>query len=396
MSPNSLLRTLRVSLALILSLALPPNATAHADPILEQTLHQSDARQAAAYHQTQLYTQIGNHYRMLGEASSDAGYFKKAEAAFQELSPGYLRDHAAGHMANEYASAGLFEQANQLLESISEPVLRTHASWKVIAKQGKAGNKAGAAKMLALLETEIRKVQEPALLAELLTGTGAAYKVVDPAHGAPLVFEAYGLSQIIADPSARAKMLNELGANFIDIGRRDMAMHAFAKAGEIGAQLADPLARAQVYAMQGGELAEKSERIAAIPVLEKALMAAKQVSDKHDRAEVLSEIARNYGQSYQFESGLQVIDLIDDPYYQAEGYLRIGKNLWKNQRGDEARRLFEHTNALLARISHPVQKATLQRKLVSEWINLKDFERARKALALLVGMANKIAQRQPA
>lgn len=387
------MKTSSLRLALIVCGVLAGNAglvgqaAAHANPVLEQALKSGAADNVASYQRALLYTQLANHYQQLGQAEVARRHFADADQAFAAIAPGYLKEHAAGHMANEYAGAGEFAKARLALASIEDIALRTHAAWKVISKLAKSGNKEEAAKMLQAVEEEVRTVKDLPLLAELLTGTGANWKAVDQARGAGLVFEAYGISRLIVDAAERATMLNELGANFIDIGRKDMAMRAFAEAESVGLGIVDPLQRAQAFAMHGGELAEKGERERAQPALDKALSAALLVTDAHDRAEVLSEIARNYGQSWAFAPALAVADGIDDPYYRAEGYIRIGKNLWKTGKQDEARALFEKTEKLVVLIADEVERATIMRKLASEWIMLKEAQRAGALLAKIAGVA---------
>ena len=374
--------------ALFGNAGLVGHAAAHANPYLEQALKGGDARNVADYQRTLLHTQLANHYQQLAQTDAASRHFAAADQAYAKIAPGYLKAHAAGHMANEYASAGDFAKARASLATIDDLALRTHTAWKVVSKLAKAGDKEAAAQMLLAIEDEVRGVDDAVLRAELLTGTGAGWKAVDPGRGAGMVFEAYGISRIVADPAAQATLLNELGANFIDIGRKDMAMRVFAEAERIGLGLTDPLQRAQVFAMHGGELAEKGERQRAVPALDMALSAALQVSDAHERAEVLSEIARNYGQSWTFAPGLKVADNIEDPYYQAEAYIRIGKNLWKTGQHDQARALFERTERRAILIADDVERATVLRKLASEWIVLKAPERAMGLLEQIARIVN--------
>lgn len=65
------------------------------------------------------------------------------------------------------------------------------------------------------------------------------------------------------DDHDRVVLLNEIGANLIDVGLRDQDVALFAEAGKLGVTLGNPLERAQSFAMLGGERAGKGERGAA-------------------------------------------------------------------------------------------------------------------------------------
>lgn len=356
--------------------AAAPLQLAHADPQLEQALGSDPRASVTAYQRTLLLAQLANQYRQIGQATTGDGLFARAERNAAHIAPGYLRDHAAGHLANEYASTGDFERAGRTLDGIADPGARAHATWKVAVKLARAGHKEAAGRLLTGIEARVRPLGDLPKKAELLTGTGAAYKALDPAQGAALVFEAYGIAQTLPDAAARATMLNELGANFVDIGRRDVALRVFAEADTVAAGIADPLQRAQAYAMHGGELAEKGERPRAVPALEKAVAAALLAPDDRERAEVLSEIARNFGQSHAFARGLEIAARIADPYHRAEAWIRIAKNQQRTGEAAAARALLERTGELAATVADAFERATVLRKLASEWIVLKETARA--------------------
>lgn len=367
------------SVAIVALMASAP-ALAHSDRKLEQALAGADGVALKHYRQASLHAQLANVYAWIGDRDKARDLLDSAGRASAVLG-GYLRDDSLAALANEQASTGDFAGALVRMAEIGDVDARVKLGWKLVSKLAKADRKAEAQALLDDIRAQVETVDEPHRRIELLTGTGAAHKALVPEQGRPLVAEALRLVRATAmDDHDRVVLFNEIGANLIDVGLRDQAIALFAEAGKLGATLDNPLERAQSFAMLGGERAEKGERDAAAEALEEGVKAALQVASAVDRDAVLSELARNFGQSRRFERGLEVAGLIADPTHRAEGHIRIAKNMARSNREAEARTLLGRTEIVAATIDAAHDRAVILRKLAAEWAALKDNAKARTLL----------------
>jgi len=356
-------------------------ATAHRDERFEQALASADPMTKMEYQRFDLLGQLGHKLVIIGREEQGRQLITEALSGAGMLEHPLLRDQALHHLANEVASTGAFDQALALREEIPELELRTKLGWKLVNKLGKAGRTDEAQALLDEMLVEILHVEEDLeLRAELLAGTGANHRFTDHVKGVPLVYEAYGLAQSIPSPYKRGLFFNEIGANLMDIKHRDRAVRVFERSRGLLEQIESPLELARFLAMLGGEQAEKGKRDAAARDLELGVKAAQDIPAGEDRNDVLSELARNFGQSYRFKRGIEVADSIPDPFYRAEGYIRIAKNMHRQGEGHAAIQLLEQTADISDRIESPFRRGIILRKLASEWINLKDYERAGQLL----------------
>ncbi|MBI2240648.1 MAG: hypothetical protein HYU59_07575 [Magnetospirillum gryphiswaldense] len=364
----------------IVALMTSAPALAHSDRKLEQALAGADGVALKQYRQVSLYSQLANVYAWIGDHDKARDLLQSASQASAGLG-GYLRDDSLAALANEQASTGDFAGALARMAEIDDTDARVKLGLKLVSKLAKADRKAEAQALLDDIRAQVETVTEQHRRIELLTGTGAAYKALAPEQGRPLVTEALRLARATAmDDHDRVVLFNEIGANLIDVGLRDQAIALFAEAGKLGATLGNPLERAQSFAMLGGERAEKGERDAAAEALEEGVKAALKVASAVNRDAVLSELARNFGQSRRFERGLEVAGLIADPAHRAEGHIRIAKNMARSNREAEARTLLGRTEILAGTIDAAHDRAVILRKLAAEWAGLKDNTKARTLL----------------
>ena len=369
--------------ALTLSFAaVPTTASAHRDENFEQTLKAASEPVRMAYENAHLKGQLGHKLVIVGQTQEGELMLDEALAEARMLEHELLRNQVLHHIANEVASTDDFERALSLREEITDLELRTKLGWKLVNKLGKAGEGDRAQALLDEMVVQILAVEgDLELRAELLAGTGSNYRFTDPAGGVALVYEAYGLAQGISSAYERGLFFNEIGANMMDIKHSERAVRLFERSRNLLDDIQSPLERARFLAMLGGEQAEKGRRDDAARDLELGVAAALKVAEGEDRNDVLSEIARNFGQSYQFERGLEVADMIPDPYYRAEGYIRIAKNMHREGQKPQALQLLERSAELAESVDSFYLRGTLQRKLAAEWISLKDYQRASALLA---------------
>lgn len=388
---QTIFKTLTLSAMLTMGLSMNiTNLYAHANPQLEEAIKNSSKEQLSYFYQMEVYAQLANQYKMIGDEAKAKRFFDSSHHLMSKIKQPYLIDEAKAHFANELASANKFDDAIKILNDISNQQVRNHATWKVASKIAKEKNETLALTLLNNLEKESSLIKDLALKAELLTGIGSKYRYLDPNKGIALVYEAYGIAQTFSNPFEKAIMFNELGANLIDIQQKDKAMEVFKAAKEIGLGLKDVHEKADVFAMHGGELAEKNERTEARNSLRIALEAALEIKNKEKKDEVLSQIARNFGQSYAFEEGLKVCDIIENPYHKAEGYIRISKNMYKEKINVASQELLQKTFALIEKMDNHYEKATILRKLASEWYMHKNDSEVKKLLSQLEQVVVKI------
>ncbi|WP_051541109.1 hypothetical protein [Caldalkalibacillus mannanilyticus] len=113
------------------------------------------------------------------------------------------------------------------------------------------------------------------------------------------------------------------------------------------------------------------------------------IGESEEKFAVTSEIARNFGQSFKYERGIEVANTILDPFHQVEGYIRVVKNLIKNKQHDKALELLEKSEAIALEIKESYKRAIVIRKIISELISLKSNE---KALILLNALEKQISE----
>ncbi len=357
--------------------ALEPLQLAHRDERLEETVRAAQAPIRARFERAQLLAQVGHKLLIIGRDRSGSDLLERAETLADGLADPLLRDEAIAHLANEIASTDALDRAIALYRTVNDLETRTKLGWKLVNKLGKAGETARAQTLLDEMLPEVLAIENDLeLRAELLAGTGASHRFTEAARGVPLVYEAYGIVQAIADSYSRGLFLNEIGANLMDVGHTERAVRVFERSRALLDAIESPLERARFLAMLGGEQAEKGQREAAARDLERGVQAAERIPPGEDRNDVMSELARNFGQSHRFERGIRVADAIPDPYYRAEGYLRIAKNLHRQARAADALDLLARTEALAARIESPYRRGIILRKLASEWIALHEPEQA--------------------
>jgi len=363
-------------LALVLAFANPV-VHAHEDARLNAWLSEQPVAVTAHFDQAQIYAQLGNLWTHLGDDARSKKLVEKSKAAAAKVRDTYVQDVLTGHLANELASSGNFDVALKKLNEVKDTEVWVKTSWKLISKLAKAKEEQRATELLRLTEERTRSVDDLLVRAELLSGTGAAYRYINKAKGENLVYEAYGMAQMLADPYEKGVMLNEAGAHLVDIGHRERAQAVFEDVDRLAPTIQDPLQQAQVLAMLGGEMAEKNMREQAVSALDKGRVVASKLPDGEARAAVLSEIARNYGQSHRFEPGIAVAEGIADPYHRIEGFIRIAKNMARVGQKENAYDLLERSAQEAKRIQSPYRQATVLRKIASEWIDAKDKEKAR-------------------
>ena len=357
-----------------------PAAQAHEDLRLKAWLEAQPASATAPFELAQLQAQLGNLWQELGDAEHARALFARSQSAAAQVQDAYVREVLIAHLANELASSGRFDEALRQLDRVQDSELWVKGAWKLIGKLAKAQQGKQAAELLARTEARSRAVSAPLLRAELLSGTGAAYRYVDRARGENLVYESYGMAQMLADPYERGLMLNEAGAHLVDIGHRERAIEVFEAVDRLVAEIREPLQQAQVLAMVGGGQAEKNLRERAVGALDKGRAIAERLPAGEAAWAVRSEIARNYGQSHRFEPGIAVAEAIRDPYHRIEGFIRIAKNMARTGQRDAAQVLLQRCEHEAASVSKPYLRATLLRKLASERIDARQPDAAKALL----------------
>lgn len=378
------MRTLTAAsaLALSLALALPPLAAhAHEDMRLQAWLNTHPATVTSDFEHAQVYAQLGNLWKELGDAPKSSDLFARSDSAAKRVQDDYIRDVLKAHLANELASSGHYDDALQALDKVQDTDVWVKTAWKLIGKFAKAKQPERAAKLLEQAEARTRTVEEPLLRAELLSGTGAAYRYVAQAKGENLVYESYGMAQMLPDLYERGVMLNEAGAHLVDIGHREQALAVFDAVDRLAPQIENPLQQAQVLAMLGGEMAEKNLRDRAVGALDKGREVALSLPEGEERSAVLSEISRNYGQSHRFEPGIALAEKIADPYHRIEGFIRNAKNMARTGQQDAAYKLLERSEQEADLVKSPYLRATVLRKLASERIEARQPEQAKELLS---------------
>jgi tetratricopeptide (TPR) repeat protein len=336
-----------------------------------------------------LFAQLAHKADVIGGPALARALFDASAAHGRRVSDPDLQDDLRSHLANEYASVGEFEISLRELATIQDTSEKIKTAWKLANKLAKAGRKDDARLLLDESAESAYLVRDAAARAELLSGTGANYRHVDAATGVSLVYESFGIIQMLDDAYSRGILLNEAGAHFIDVKHPLAAKRAFALVEQALDEMRLPLEKARVLAMMGGEKAEKGDRLAAPDALEQALHWAQMVEEGELKHDVISEIARNFGQSFQFDRGVEVAASIPNPYHSAEGYIRIAKNLIKQKTPEHevwASQLLRLSKELVDRIEIPYRKVVVLRKLATEYSSLKDRDRAadmlRSALAV--------------
>ena len=356
------------------------NVLAHADHRLEQALQQDPIKTGQVFQQASVLAQLANLYKEIGDEANYQQLLQKSKALQPMVADGYVKQYLKGHTANEIASTGDFPMALQVLNSIEDTEVWVKIAWKLAAKLAKADQPEQTRQLLQQCIKKAHAVPELELRSELLSGTGASFRYLEPEQGIALVYEAFGIAQSLADPYERALHFNETGAHLMDIKHRTRALAVFDEVLLMLPQITDKLQQAQVLAMLGGEQAEKGERVRAVQALDQAWAIAKRLPDNDASYAVQSEIARNYGQSYQYDKGIAAAELIKHPYYAAEGYIRIAKNMYRQKAGD-ATVLLQRAEQLVANMSDPYQQAIVLRKIASEYLTMKDEAKVRQLLA---------------
>lgn len=368
-----------VALSFVIGMAAQ-SAVAHEDHRLNAVLADGPGALVQQYQHAQVYAQLGNLWKYLDDAERGAELFERSRKSAEAVEHPYVRDVLTGHLANEIASAGDFDRALQVLDAVGEREVWVKTAWKLVGKLSKAGQKDRAAALLKRAEQASHAEEDHELRAELISGTGASYRYIDSKQGENLVYESFGIAQMLVDPYDRAIMLNEVGAHMMDIGHRELAVDIFDRVDRLVESIKDPLQQAQALAMLGGEQAEKNERERAYQALVKARRIAQTLPEGEAKHAVMSEIARNFGQSHRFDAGIETADSIPDSYHRAEGYIRIAKNMYRVADKKQALALLEQTEALVPRIADGYQRAIVLRKLASEHITVGARDHARVLL----------------
>lgn len=368
--------------ALVVALAASFTAHAHEDHRLEAWLAKSPATETRPYEQSQVEAQLGNLWVSLDDAARAEKLFARARVNAAAVREPYVRETLKGHLANEVASAGDYDAALAKLGEIRDTEVRVKTAWKLIAKLAKSKQDARARSVLEDTVKASFSVADPLLRAELVSGSGASFRYVDRARGENLVYEAHGMAQMLSDPYERAIMFNESAAHLVDIGHRERAIEVFDEVDQLVGQIDDPLKQAKALAMLGGEQAEKNLRERAVGALDRGRKIAEALPESEERSAVLSEIARNYGQSHRFEPGIATATAIKDPYHRVEGYIRIAKNMARTGKADEARALLDRAEADTMLVKNGHARAIVLRKIASEHIDLGTKAHARKLLEL--------------
>lgn len=376
--------------AVLLSLVYPFAIHSHTDYVLEAKLADDPNGEAKYYKQIKLLAELSNLYHQLGEEEKSKELFNRSQQNVKYIKDQYLLDHIVGHSANETVSTGDFQHAVNLLNTIEDTGLWIKTAWKIAGKAAKAKQPDITQELLKQCEEKAYRLDQYLLRCELLSGTGAGYRYLDPEDGIPLVYEAYGMAQGISDPYERAIMFNEAGAHAMDIQHRDKAKGIFKQVDQLIDQIADPLQQAQALAMLGGEQAEKGERENAAKALDRGVVIAQALPPADSSYAVQSEIARNYGQCYQFEKGIVAADAIADPYHRAEGYIRIVKNMYRQHKQEEAGILLSKTLELSQEIEDPYLQGVVWRKIASEYITMEENQRAKTVLSHVESIIDRI------
>lgn len=365
----------------VIAFTLAGLAQAHRDERLEAVLDAAEENVRARFERSQLLGQVGHKYALIGREEQGRALIADALTIARGIETPLLRDEALAHLANEIASTGDFERAQALYETVGDLEVRTKLGWKLVNKLGKAGHPEQCQGLLDEIIVRVLAVEDDlALRAELLAGTGANHRFTEPAAGVPFVYEAYGIAQSLADPYERGLFFNEIGANLMDIDHPERARRVFERSRGLVDVIESPLEQARYLAMLGGEQAEKGARDAAAGDLEQGVEAARRVPPGEARNDVLSELARNLGQSHRFERGIEVADEIPDLYHRAEGYIRIAKNMHRTGHSEQALQLLQRTEQMAAEIGDPYRRGIVFRKLASEWVSLKEARHAARLL----------------
>jgi len=367
------------------------NLMAHEDERLNKALSE-DGKVLKQYQLASLAGQLANIHSKLKEDAVAERMLQLAKETRQSIDHPYVRQAIAGDTANEVSSHD-FGLAMRLLNQIEDTEIRVKTAWKLARKVGKEGDTDTAKKLLDECVKLSRAVEDLELRAELISGTGANYRYVDTARGAPLVYESYGLAQSLADPFDRGIMFNEVGAHLMDIGDKDLAVLVFDTVDQLVDEIEDPLKQAKVLVMLGGEQAEKGLRDRAAIALEKGVRISQRISDEEEKAAVVSEFARNLGQSHKFDRAIEVARSIEDPYHRAEGLIRIAKNMHRQGKEAESLRLLKEIHELTTQVKDPYFRGVALRKLASEYLDLKQPEQARPLLAEAIKSTAELAQR---
>ncbi|MEX1033156.1 MAG: hypothetical protein WDZ30_07330 [Cellvibrionaceae bacterium] len=356
-------------------------ALAHEDLRLKTWLKNAEAKTTQPFEQSQIQAQLGNMWTELKDEQRSKILFEQARVNAAKVNEPYVRELLKGHLANELASGGAFPQALEKLNTIEDTDVWVKTAWKLIGKLAKA-DETEQAKIL-LLETETRShaVQDPMLRAELLSGTGASYRYLDQKHGENLVYEAHGIAQMLSDLYERALMFNESGAHLMDIGHRERAVSVFDEVDRLVNEIENPLHQAKALAMLGGEQAEKGLRDRSVKALDRGYAIASQLPGNDDTYAVLSEIARNYGQSHAFEKAIKVAQSIPDAYHRVEGYIRIAKNQYRQGQQAQALSLLSLAEKDALKVEQPYRQAIVLRKLASERVTAKQPDQAKTLLS---------------
>ncbi|MFN2361117.1 MAG: hypothetical protein ABR522_08590 [Marinobacter sp.] len=368
-----------IAAALTAFIICPP-ALAHEDLRLKEWLANAEPNIAQPFEQSQILAQLGNLWSELQDEQRSQRLFEEARHNAAKVTEPYVRALLKGHLANELASGKAFPQALEKLNTIDDTEVWVKTAWKLIGKLAKADETEQAKTLLSETEARSHAVQDYILRAELLSGTGASYRYFDQKHGENLVYEAHGIAQMIPDLYERALMFNESGAHLMDIGHRERAISVFDEVAQLVGQIKNPLHQAKALAMLGGEQAEKGLRERSVEALDRGYAIARQLPDNEDSYTVLSEIARNYGQSYAYEKGIKVAENIPDAYHRVEGYIRIAKNQYSQGQKKQALSLLARAETDALKIKQPYLQAIVLRKLASERVSAKQPELAKMLL----------------
>lgn len=368
-----------------------PLAQAHTDHRLEQALQQDPQHTGQPFQRASVLAQLANLYNEVGDTAKYTQLLSTAKSLQPGIRDGYVQQYLKGHTANEIASAGDFSTALQVLNSIEDTEVWVKTAWKLAGKLAKAGQPEQTRQLLQQCITKAHAVTDLELRAELISGTGASFRYLEPEQGVALVYEAFGIAQSFSNPYERALHFNESGAHLMDVKHKQRALAVFDEVLELLPQINDPLQQAQVLAMLGGEQAEKGERVRAAAALDLAWAVAAKLPANEQSFAVQSEIARNYGQSYQYDKGIKVAEQINHPYHAAEGYIRIAKNMYRQKAGD-AVALLQRAEKLVAEMTDPYQQAIVLRKVASEYLTMKDEPKVRQLLAQALQSSNQLSK----
>ncbi|OEF98130.1 tetratricopeptide repeat protein [Desulfuribacillus alkaliarsenatis] len=332
--------------------------------------------------------ELANQYSKLGKQEKAARLFDKAVIETELLTDKKEQENMYAHLANEFASVDDFDKAIEYLEKITDQEVYVKTTWKLVNKSAKAGKMTLAEKLLAKAVEIANNIEDPYVKVELLTGSGASFRHIEYSRGVGLVNEAYELIATLDDSYNQAILYNEVGANLIDVKEKEKALESFNRAFSLTNNISSPIQIAQVLAMLGGELAEKGEREKAYEYLLKGVDVAATIEENEEKWAVLSEISRNFGQSFKYENGIETADIIKRPFYKVEGYIRVAKNMIKNKLHDEALQLLDKSKLITQEMVDPYEKAVVLRKIISELISLKKNEDALQLLSEVEALYN--------